>query len=30
MFAKWSVLLDGDHYTSWFEHAADEIEGAMV
>jgi hypothetical protein len=30
MFAKWSVLLDGEHYTSWFDDAADEIEGAMV
>lgn len=27
MYAKWSVLLDGETYTEWFDKAADKIEG---
>jgi len=27
MYAKWSVLLDGETYTVWFDRVADEIEG---
>ena len=27
MYAKWSVLLDGETYTEWFDKAADIIEG---
>jgi hypothetical protein len=27
MYAKWSVLIDGETYTQWFEKVADEIEG---
>ena len=27
MYMKWSVLLDGETYTDWFNKVADEIEG---
>jgi len=27
MYIKWSVLLDGETYTEWFDKAADVIEG---
>ena len=27
MYMKWSVLLDGETYTEWFNKVADEIEG---
>jgi len=27
MYMKWSVLLDGETYTEWFDKVADEIEG---
>lgn len=27
MYMKWSVLLDGETYTEWFDKAADIIEG---
>lgn len=30
MYAKWSVLLDGETYTEWFDKAADEIEGVTA
>ena len=29
MYMKWSVLLDGETYTEWFDKAADIIEGVM-
>lgn len=29
MYAKWSVLLDGETYTVWFDRVADEIEGLL-
>jgi hypothetical protein len=30
MYMKWSVLLDGETYTEWFDKAADVIEGVDV
>ena len=27
MFEKWQVMLDGDTYTTWFDKAADIVEG---
>lgn len=30
MYMTWSVVLDGEQYTAWFDQAAEEIEGAMV
>lgn len=27
MYEKWSVVLDGETYTEWFDKAADIIEG---
>jgi len=27
MYPKWSVLLDGETYTEWFDKVADEVEG---
>ena len=27
MYMKWSVLLDGETYTEWFDKSADIIEG---
>jgi len=27
MYMKWSVLLDGETYTEWFNEAADIVEG---
>lgn len=26
MYMKWSVMLDGETYTEWFDKVADEIE----
>ena len=26
MYVKWSVLLEGEEYTNWFDAAADDIE----
>lgn len=30
MYMKWSVLLDGETYTEWFNKVADEIEGVAA
>ena len=30
MYMTWSVVLDGEQYTAWFDQAAEEIEGAIV
>jgi len=30
MYMTWSVVLDGEQYTAWFDEAANEIEGATV
>jgi hypothetical protein len=30
MYMTWSVVLDGEQYTAWFDQAAEEIEGATV
>ena len=30
MYMKWSVLLDGETYTEWFDKAADIVEGVDV
>ena len=30
MFKKWSVLLDGETYTAWFDKVADEVEGVAA
>jgi len=30
MFEKWSVLLDGETYTAWFDKVADEVEGVAA
>jgi hypothetical protein len=27
MFEKWSVMIDGNTYTAWFDKAADIVEG---
>ena len=27
MYMKWSVLVDGETYTKWFDKVADEVEG---
>jgi hypothetical protein len=29
LFMKWSVLLDGETYTEWFDKAADIIEDEL-
>lgn len=29
MYMKWSVLLDGETYTEWFDKAADIIEDEL-
>lgn len=30
MYMKWSVMLDGETYTEWFDKVADEIEGVSA
>ena len=30
MYMKWSVMLDGETYTAWFDKVADEIEGVTA
>lgn len=30
MYMKWSVMLDGETYTEWFDKVADEIEGVAA
>ena len=30
MCTKWSVLLDGETYDTWFDRVADELEGVTV
>ena len=27
IYMKWSVLVDGETYTKWFDKVADEVEG---
>ena len=27
MYTKWSVMLDGETYETWFNRVADEVEG---
>lgn len=29
-YPKWSVLLDGETYTEWFNKVADEVEGVVA
>lgn len=29
MYMKWSVMLDGETYTEWFNKVADEVEGIV-
>lgn len=30
MYMKWSVMLDGETYTKWFDKVADEVEGVAA
>jgi len=30
MYMKWSIYLDGETYTEWFDKAADIVEGVDV
>jgi len=27
MYQRWTVLIDGETYTKWFDKVADEVEG---